>query len=138
MREAKFRGIRIDNNEWSCGDLVINRPTDSYRIVENFALVCDPIEYKGSELVGCSGEFHDVHKKTVGQFIRTDQYNAEIYEGDLFMNGDSIRIIEIHGGNTHAITPKRTESILLSFIIKSNPKNKVVGNIHQNPELLES
>ena len=66
-----------------------------------------------------------------------DKNGKEIYEGDLFMNGESIRIIEIMGGNTHAITPDRTQSILLSFIIKSNPKNEVVGNIYENSGLIK-
>lgn len=127
MRENKYRGLRTDGRGWVYGDLVQTNQFTYILSTSFIPVISLPSDY-----------FTEVDEKTVGQFIRNDQYDTEIYEGDLFMNGDSIRIIEMSGGNAHAITPKRTESILLSFIIKSNPKNKIVGNIFQNPELLES
>ena len=125
MREIKFRAIGISGNV-HYGNLSIIK-TDFNGIKA------------GSYISNDAGRpfAFIVRPETVGQFIRNDQYGKEIYEGDLFMNGESIRIIEMNRGNTQAITPKRTESILLSFIIKSNPKNKVIGNIHQNPELFQ-
>lgn len=119
----KFRGIY--QNTWVYGNLIHGVGFDGEKIcrIEN----TDPTEFRQ----------WDIDPETVGMFIRKDQYDTDIYEGDLFMNGDSIRIIEMIGGNTHAITPKRTESILLSFIIKSNPKNKVVGNKYYDKKLIE-
>ena len=52
------------------------------------------------------------------------------------MNGQSKRTIEFMGGNFHAISIDRRQTILLSFIV-NNPKNTVIGNIHQDPELLK-
>lgn len=121
----KFRGIY--QNTWVYGNTLIQGVGfDGEKIcqIEN----TDPEEFRQ----------WDVDPETVGMFIRKDQYETDIYEGDLFMNGDSIRIIEMSGGNTHAITLDRTESILLSFIIKSNPKNKVVGNKYDDKKIIEN
>ncbi len=63
-----------------------------------------------------------------------DKNGVEIYEGDIFLNGESKRIIEFRGGNYHAIKPSRTETILLSFIVGQG-NNRVIGNIYENPEL---
>ena len=123
MRKIIFRG-KYDG-DWVYGNLI--RGVDSGQkelcLIEN----TDPNEFRQ----------WDVDPDTVGQFIRKDQYEKDIYEGDLFMNGAGIRIIEMREGNTHAINLKRSESILLSFIIKSNPKNKVIGNKYDDKKLLE-
>ena len=65
-----------------------------------------------------------------------DKKGVEIYEGDIFLNGASERVIEFRGGNCHAMKPDKTESILLSFIVNA-PLNIVIGNIHENPELID-
>lgn len=65
----------------------------------------------------------------------SDSEGNEIWEGDIFLNGESIRIVEFSGGNFRCIRPDRSAAILLSFVHDQN-KNRVLGNIYQNPELL--
>lgn len=161
-REIKFRGISESTNKMVYGDLVINRPTDSYRIVENFALVCDPIEYKGSELVGCSGVFHNVHKKTVGEFTGLTDKNGtgkEVYESDIFEvvysnvpNGFEAMnfkkelkinvgevVFKFGGFKIKTFHPDRKEYVYMDLhTFLKNDEKVVIGNVHQNPELLAS
>jgi len=65
-----------------------------------------------------------------------DKNGIDIYEGDIFLNGESPRVIEFSDGNFHAVNAERTCSILLSFIV-NNPRNEVIGTIHTTPELLK-
>lgn len=81
MRTIKFRGQRIDNGEWVYGDLVINKPTMSYRIFKDFASVRHG-DYSDSGLHECSGELYNVKPETVGQFIGIDTKGKEVYDGD--------------------------------------------------------
>ena len=88
---GKYRGQKLGTKEWVYGQLVINKSTNTYRIVENFALCCDSIDHSGVELVGCSGKFHLVNPKTVSQFTgKTDKNGVELY------GGDNIKCYNIH------------------------------------------
>ncbi len=116
MREAKYRAWYENSQTWVYFEF--NKPMSLDAIKVHTQLCIEGKEFY--EFTGLK-----------------DKNEKEIYEGDIFMNGQSIRIIEIRGGNTHAIKPDKTESILLSFIV-NNPKNTVIGNIHENPELLKS
>lgn len=62
-----------------------------------------------------------------------DHEGNELWEGDLFMNGQSLRVIKFHKGNFVAATLDGKEGILLSFIHKGTGNVKV-GSIYENPE----
>ena len=134
MREIKFRGKRLDNGEWVYGDL-IHSGTDTIAILEPDA--------PSLEIVT------DVVPDTVGQFTGLHDKNSnEIYEGDIvkqtwgsphFVNGilydcfgriGDIRyecdLIGVHTKNG------------LYRMVGSDISNTVIGNIHDNPELLKT
>ena len=137
MKTIKFRGIRIDGKGWTYGDLVINRPSGSYMIIDNFAL-CTHANHSDDNIHKVNGDFHLVDPKTVGQFTGLiDNNGTEIYEGD---------ILKAHGIVAWNDTEHRWSAIDLNWNDKREWHDidyltspfEVIGSIHQNPELLES
>ena len=69
-REIKFRGQRIDNNEWVYG-YYVKDPKGQHRIY------WQPFEEASSNT------YHFVKPETIGQFTGIlDKANTEVYEGD--------------------------------------------------------
>lgn len=118
--EIKFRGKRIDNNEWVYGYFVKD-PKGQCRIY------WQPFDEASSNT------YHFVKPETVGQYIGKIRTEQEVYINDLIQHGETIRIVEYRNGNTCLIRQNKQDTILLSF--SENPKK--VGNIFDNPELLQ-
>ena len=132
----KFRGKRVDNGQWVYGvplfvDMEEENPEDSVHV----ACIVTGCEWNGAQgFVSPSNEaFVEVIPKTIGQFIGKLKTGDEIYINDLIKHGETVRIVEYRNGNTSLIRQNRTETILLSF----SEKPQKLGNIFDNPELLE-
>lgn len=134
MRTIKFRGKRLDNGSWLYGDLRLR--------ADRASIVCrvfdeGKIYYKEFAVI----------PETVGQFTGLhDKDGREIYEGDVIRsdcgNGEARHLISFF-------------DIIASFVAEMLPDNgindyctlsqawvlkynkEVIGNIHDNPELLE-
>ena len=143
MREIIFRGNLSCNGKWVEGDL---------------------LQYLTMTIIQCREETertvryekHLVEMSTVGQFTGlTDKNGKRIFEGDIVRLDfeDSIGVIEFgdyaspmgSDGNTHHIGfyPKfsgKMEKMLrkdLGFYVYAFSDMAVIGNIHDNPELLK-
>jgi len=81
-------------------------------------------------------QIHDPEKIFLCSGIKEGfEDGKEIYEGDIFLNGESPRVIVFRGGNFKAVTFDGKQTILLSFIV--NEKNRIIGNIVENQEMLK-
>jgi hypothetical protein len=112
MREIKFRGKSIKCEEWIYGCYA----KDSYHDLNCKAYI-DCIE---------------VIPETVGQFIGLrDKSGKEIYEGDIikFLWDGKFRIDVIEFS-----APMFSPSNSVRWSLQ---KDEIIGNIHDNPELLE-
>ena len=119
-REIAFRGKRIDNGEWETGFYWHGSSEGS----DNHYIYIEE----------CDSDVR-VDPATVGQFTGLeDKYGKKIFEGDIVDTGD-----EEEGYNTLPIV---FHDGIFSYEYSSQSlfelyKMSVIGNIHDNPELLE-
>ena len=136
MREILFRGKRTDNGEWVEGDLLQTRYHSGH------------IEYQIMPQTPVSSAY-PVLSETVGQFTGlTDRNGVKmIFEGDIcrFKYLNDVHVGEIVFNVTTASFVMRYQSIVGVYGEKATHKMllsacdniEVIGNIHDNPELME-
>lgn len=132
MRKMLFRGKRIDNGEWVEGYLLLKYFHESprTRFVIQYKTKYNPEMWQPEYAVA------EIIPETVGQYIGLcDKNGKEIFEGDIirieFNNTTAYVVFE--GMSWQAVIPKyeyrhRLEELMVY---------EVIGNIHDNPELLE-
>lgn len=134
MREILFHGKRADNGEWVEGDLLQTRYHSGH------------IEYQIMPQTPVSSAY-PVLSETVGQYTGlTDKNGVRIFEGDIcrFKRFNDIHVGEIVFNVTTASFVMRYQSIVGVYGEKATHKMllsacdniEIIGNIHDNPELL--
>ena len=125
MRKIIFRGKRKANADWVHGDLSFHRDGRIY-------IRCwDRSEFSPTY------NAYEVDPKTVGQFAGlTDKNGKKIFEGDIIQHGKRKGIIFYYGNfGMFMISwiPNGGANIFMNVL---HTEVEVIGNIHDNPELL--
>ena len=136
MREVLFRGKRTDNGEWVEG-ILFNAKEDTFIIPHGNEYSYDPIEGLAFDVYGCK-----VDPETVGQFTGlTDKNGVRIFEGDIVrydVNYHDMVIsydVENWGGWLYE---DMDDNMQAYSIYEFNLKDiAVIGNIHDNPDILK-
>lgn len=122
IREVIFRGKRADNGEWVEGDLLQTRYHSGH------------IEYQIMPQTPVSSAY-PVIPETVGQYTGlTDKNGKGIFEGDIVIErgGESYQgYYEIDN-----VLIVKIPDTLVDFVLSYDCEYKIIGNIHDNPELL--
>lgn len=134
MKDIKFRGKRIDNGEWVYGYYFKTPLTDenSGEDVDGGLFFLCGIERHC--ISNENGAVFVVDPETVGQYIcGTDMYKAEIYDGDFLAD-----TADTYGQVIRHDTQWRWDiGGVIEELDKQNNWAEIVGNIHDNPELME-
>lgn len=154
MREILFRGKRLDNGEWIEGHLLtvtLLEETAYLIFADSFKIVCGEVKASLHALVD---------PDTIGQYTGlTDKNGKRIFEGDL-LDGFQYPFFreESHVHNYFAEVVWFDDSPAFGLVTHKHPLSavrgisagnaeymeefdpndwEVIGNIHDNPELLE-
>lgn len=130
MRTIKFRAKRVGTHEWVYGH-IFQTPIGEWKILRGFR------EYF-------------IQPDTVGQFTGyTDYENREVYEGDIVelpsasINGhdfEHIQLSVVWLGDSFRLRPADRyyhRGACVDLRMNAASRGKVIGNIHDNPELLK-
>lgn len=137
MRKIKFRGKRVGNGEWVEGDLIQ---------LDNETCIAAP-DMWGAELSQGKVELQvaEVIPETVGQFTGIhDKDGKEIWEGDIVESEGNRKVVTFEQFEVDCCGCCYESHRVVGFNYLSayypayyaNPVT-VLGNIHDNPELLK-
>lgn len=140
MREIKFRGQRTDNREWVYGSLIQSQQSYKYgkNTISSNCWIKEENEDVDVNLFLSSGSIVpdctiiQVDPETVGQYTGL----KDIYEGDLFHIGDPNILYVVEWFDT-GLSGRQLGNKSRVGLEHWQSKIQVIGNIHENPELLK-
>lgn len=149
MRSFKFRGKRLKDGKWIYGNLADYSMSVLKATIEKKVIFGDILNF-ATDNFGFVVEDCAVNPYTVGQFSGVlDRNGKEIYEGDI------VNLYHNYRGKKKRTEPKVVQGVIiwslcgLRIRIKDYPEEpwnhrliqypkqiEVIGNIHDNPELI--
>ena len=132
MREIIFRGKTMESEEWVYG---------FYNHIPCGRWLCDEHLIQTVKEDGRIGDLHRVYERTVGQFTGlTDKNGVKIFEGDIVRcnrfacDGKDMVGYIVYNDYWFSVKEHKTPN---SPAICLCDDFEIIGNIHDNPELLE-
>lgn len=135
MREIKFRGLNGETG-WHYGIPLTNK-LGTYIIFEKNPHICSQYHYIEID------EFEVVKKETVSQWTGLlDKNDVEIYEGDIVKfipSGEYGKVTTFGKSQNLGIEWENLKTAFFTpmFYLGCESELEIIGNIYENPELLE-
>lgn len=127
MREILFRGKRIDNGEWVEGGLFVQNEDD---VVEFAAYILTPsLDYI------CNAYLVD--PDTVGQYTGKVVKTGKVFDGDIGKSIDGIFLVCWDDEKAAFVMRFNEYPYETLYLEEMWDDAEIIGNIHDNPELME-
>lgn len=154
MREIKFRGITYQENKWAYGSLVLHE--EKYPVISSYDSDADERSWLlvAPETVGqFTGRYDattwdELTSAEQSAYLASNKDNTpetwkgkEIYEGDIlekrsYADNDNNGIFNLVAEDNNEVKWKKSGWNLLEIKIpRYKEEHRVIGNIHDNPEL---
>ena len=132
MREILFRGKQVDNGEWVFGSYAFEPKRKGA-----FGQTITDLDRERHYIVSKKNyEYWEIIPETVGQYTGlTDKNGKRIFEGDILSDGDDTYKVVFEEGMFWIDCPHYSTDICTAVHVEMI--DEVIGNIHDNPELLE-
>ena len=119
MREILFRGREIENNTWAVGSYIGGL-------------------YDVNLIMSLLGDDYEIKKETLGQYIGIkDKNNILVFEDDILETDDYIGWVYYNEENTcFSLKYYDMHNEVYEVSLSGLENVEVIGNIHDNPELL--
>ena len=132
MREILFRAKSQYENKWVYGVPIPQerntRKTDEYDMA-------DAVNYDEFDGYEPSYYFEPIKKETIGQYTGEDDKNGrKIFEGDIVQVNDKYVDSVVFSNGCFCMD---RQIMMFEFTYQYFDKIEVIGNIHDNPELLK-
>lgn len=140
MRETLCRGKREDNKEWVYGNYLYDDMTEKHFIVP-FGNISESTKVNEEGCCYCVG--FEVIPETVGQYtVLSDKNGDKIFDGDIVNGKNAIhgyyeKFIVVWDDEAAGFYCKRCRNTDCNYCFDLVLDIKIIGNIHDNPELLE-
>lgn len=122
MREILFRGKRISNSKW----------VEGFMYSQHF-----PLEFRDDFYIRCYDTDYLVIPETVGQYTGlTDKNGVRIFEGDIAEYEGKYYVVRYSEKYARFIFT-RIGSEYAVFTVFDYERCEVIGNIHDNPNMLK-
>lgn len=135
MREILFRGKTIKQNKGVTTEKTIK---ENMWVYGN--LTIGEIEGYKADMISNKKEIYYINPETIGQYTGlTDKNGTEIFEGDImpvWENGEKYLYKVVYCGDCFMLAMLDSEQGSYPLSIKHDI-SEVIGNIYDNPELLE-
>ena len=137
MREILFRGKRLDNGEWVYGSFCMDAREQFNGLcgVDGFIRLYDKAKGKM--------QTYEVDRETVGQYTGLKDKNGKrIFEGDilgsrydnLYPDDVAIEVVKWFRNGWYIQQENNLPDALCEYGVL--PYSEVIGNVHDNPDLL--
>lgn len=129
MREIKFRGKEKSTWKWVYGSLLKSKSSSDGKYM---CWIKEPTHLMLGAISTPTDNFHEVISGTVGEFTGLkDKNGVEIFEGDISQYGYVI----LYNAGKGLFAEHNKRGAIMSYPMDAS-QVIIIGNIHENPELL--
>ena len=141
MREILFRGKRKDTSKWTEGLTVFKLDKYVYMCKSSMCEITYDLQHNIKAITSKNPFFVEVIPETVGQFTGlTDKNGKKIFEGDIVSFADcwdtQHKGIVCWRSGSYDVDCSKSDKDIFRLFTAYACGAKIIGNIHDNPELM--